>query len=124
MFAIATINPSTMWPRSLAFFNSNFVLFVTTSFRCLMNSERISFKFNTFGWPFTNTVKLIPNDCSNCVCENKLFSKTSTDSPFLTSITIRIPSLSLSSLISLMLSIFFSLTNSAIFSSVRALFTM
>ena len=38
MLAIATINPSTMWPLSLAFLRSNFVLLVTTSFLCFINS--------------------------------------------------------------------------------------
>jgi DNA gyrase subunit A len=34
----AVIKPSTIWPLSLAFLRSNFVLFVTTSLRCLINS--------------------------------------------------------------------------------------
>ena len=124
MLAMATIKPSTIWPLSLAFLSSNFVLFKTTSFLCFKNSWRISFRLSTLGWPSTKTVKFIPNDCSSWVCAKRLFSKTSTDSPFFTSITILSPSLSLSSLISLIPSIFFSLTSSAIFSRVLALFTM
>ena len=55
---------------------------------------------------------------------NKLFSRTSRDSPLLRSMTTLRPSLSDSSLISLIPSIFFSLTNSAILSSILALLTI
>ena len=81
-------------------------------------------RLTSFGCPSTKTVKLIPNDCSNWVCAKRLFSKTSTESPFLTSMTTLKPSLSDSSLISVMPSIFLSFTSSAIFSSILALLTM
>ena len=124
IFAIATIRPSTTWPLSFAFLKSYFVLLIMMSFLCLTKACSISLRFTSFGWPSDKTVKLIPNDCSNCVCANKLFSNTSTESPFLTSITTRNPSLSDSSLISVMPSIFFSLTSSAIFSNILALLTI
>ena len=124
MFAIATINPSTICPLSLALRKSNLVRLVTTSRRCLINSSKISLIFKTRGWPSTKTVILIPNEDSNCDCAKRLFSNTSTDSPRFTSITTLSPSLSDSSLISLIPSIFFSLTISAILSSILALFTM
>ena len=124
IFAIATIKPSTIWPLSFAFFKSYLVLFVMMSFLCLTKASSISLRLTSFGCPSTNTVKLIPNDCSNWVWAKRLFSKTSTESPFRTSMTTLRPSLSDSSLISVMPSIFLSLTSSAIFSSILALLTM
>ncbi len=65
ILAIDTINPSTIWPLSLAFLRSYFVLLIITSFLCSIKASRISFKLTSFGWPFDKTVKLIPKDCSS-----------------------------------------------------------
>ncbi len=66
---------------------------------------------------------LMPKTDCNWLCWNRLFSTTSECSPRLRSKTTRMPSLSDSSRISAMPSIFFSFTSSAMRWSMRALLT-
>ncbi len=66
---------------------------------------------------------LMPKVSCSCVCLYRLFSTTSGTSPRLSSITTRMPDLSLSSWMWLMPSIFFSCTSSAMRSSSVFLFT-
>ena len=123
IFAKATAWPSKMWPRSRAFRSSNKVLRVTTSRRWRIKQASMSLRFKVFGWPSTKATMLIPKLDCNCVWLNRLLTMTSGVSPRRRSITIRIPSLSDSSRSSVIPSIFFSFTNSAIFSMTRALLT-
>ena len=122
MLHSAMARPSKMWPRSRALRNKYTVRRVTTSRRWRINASSISLRFRIFGWPSTRATILIPNTDCMLVCAYKLLSTTSPISPRRSSITTRIPSLSDSSRNSVMPSIFFSFTNSAIRSIRRALF--
>ena len=121
MLARATAKPSSTWPRSRALRNKYMVRRVTTSLRWRTKASIMSRKFSTLGWPSTKATMLIPTTDCNWVWEYKLLSTTSPISPRLSSMTTRRPSLSDSSRSSVIPSIFFSLTNSAIRSINRAL---
>ena len=121
--SMAIFKPSNIWALSFAFLSSNIVRLVTTSFLNLMNCRRSSLRFRIFGWPSTMERFITPNVPCICVCRKRLFSITSETSSLLSSTTILIPSLSDSSLISDMPSIFLSLTSSAIFSMSFVLLT-
>ena len=123
MLASATAKPSSTWPRSRAFFNSNAVRRVTTSRRCSRKISSNCFRLHNFGWPSISATMLMPKVSCSCVCLYRLFSTTSGTSPRFNSITTRMPDLSLSSWIWLMPSIFFSWTSSAMRSSSVFLFT-
>ena len=99
------------------------VLLVTTSRLCERNASSISLRFISFGCPLDRATILIENVLSKSVCLYKLFKSTSETVPLLRSITTLSPSLSDSSRISEMPSIFLSLTSSAIFSINLALLT-
>ena len=123
MLANATAWPSKIWPRWRARRNRYSVRRVTTSSRCCKKACSISCKFSSLGWPSTNATQLIPNTACNWVWLYRLLRTTSPDSPRRSSITTRKPSLSDSSRSSVMPSMRFSFTNSAIFSISRALFS-
>ncbi len=119
----ATARPSRMWPRSRAFFSSNAVRRVTTSRRWPTKASIISLRLSSRGWLSTSATMFMPKLSCSCVCLNRLLSTTSGSSPRFSSITTRMPSLSDSSRMSEMPSIFFSVTSSAMRSSSAFLFT-
>ncbi len=119
----ATARPSRMWPRSRAFFSSNTVRRVTTSRRWPTNASIMSFRFSRRGWLSTSATMFMPKLSCSWVCLNRLLSTTSGSSPRFNSTTTRMPSLSDSSRMSEMPSIFFSVTSSAMRSSSDFLLT-
>ena len=123
IFDKAIVNPSKICNFSFALLSSNKVLLVTTSILWDIKEFNICFKLTGWGLPSTKATIFIENDVLICVCVYKLLRITGRFSPFFNSITIRIPSLSDSSLNSDMPSIFLSLTSSAIFSISLALLT-
>ena len=119
----AIIKPAKMWALILAFFKKKIVLLVTISTLCSTNSDNTSYKFINLGCLPHNASILTPKVVASWVYLNKLFLTTSGLASRLSSITIRIPSLSDSSRISEIPVILWSLTSSAIFSIKTALFT-
>ncbi len=88
-----------------------------------MKRSSISLRLSVRGCPPSIASITMPNVVSSGVCANRLFSTTPEIASRLSSITIRMPCRSDSSRMSLMPSIFFSRTSSAICSISRALFT-
>ena len=84
----------------------------------------MSYRLSTFGWLSTNASIITPNVSCNCVCLYNWLSIMLGLTSLLNSMAILIPSLSDSSLKSVIPSIFLSLTSSAIFSISFALLTM
>ena len=123
IFLRAIFKPSNMCALDSALARSNFVLFTTTSNLKDIKTSRISFKFITFGVPSTSANKIIPKVSCSWVCLYNWFKTTSGTASLFISITIRIPSLSDSSLSSAIPSIFLSLAKYAIFSIRFALLT-
>ena len=114
MLSLATIKASKMCCLSCAFFKSNFVRRITTSWRCTMKLLIQSFNVSSLGRPWTNAMQLtLKLDC-NAVILNNLFRTTLAFASRFTSITMRIPSRSDSSLTLLIPSIRFSTTKWAI----------
>ena len=114
ILARATVKPSSKWPRTRALLSSKIVRRVTTSWRWRTKAAINWRKVNSFGWPLSSATILILKLDSSGVCKNKLLTITSAVSPRRKSIAIRIPSLSDSSRISVIPSIFLSRTSSAI----------
>ena len=123
ILANAMPSPSRTCARLRAFFNSKIQRRVTTSRRCFRKYSNICLRFKVLGCLSTNATMLIPNTTCICVCAYRLFRITSAISPRFNSMTTRIPCRSDSSRRPEMPSIFLSRTNSAIFSTKRALFT-
>ena len=119
----ATDSPSNKWALSFALLSSKIERRVTISLLCAINALKIDFRFINFGIPLSIATMLIPKTVCISVSLYKLFSITSGTSPRLSSTTIRIPSLSDSSLRPVIPSIFLSLTSSAILVMSLALFT-
>ena len=123
MLSLAMMSPRRMCTRSSALRRSYLVRRMTTSWRCstklLMKSRSVS----NCGRPLTSamlfTLKLV---CMGVILKS-LFSTTRLLVSRFTSITMRIPSRSLSSLALCMPSIFFSCTSCAIYSMSCCLFT-
>ena len=117
MFERAIVRPSKMWPLSFDLAKSKAVLLETTDRLWLKNISRSSFKFKTFGTRSTIATLFMPKEVSSWDWAYKLFKITSGFWPVLRSTTILTPSLSDSSRISDMPSIFLSFERSAIFST-------
>ena len=111
MFSTAVANPIRICALSSAFFRSNLTLLITVSSLNFRNSEINSFRFKILGLLFTIASVLNPNELSMFVNLNNCLLIVSGSVPLRNSITTRIPSLFDSSLISLIPSIFLSLTN-------------
>ena len=122
-FSTDTDKPINIWALSSAFCRSNFVFFITTSSLNDKKFDKNSFKLHVWGFPSTIARVLNPNELSICVFLYNCLLIVSGSTPFLKSIETLIPSLLDSSLISLIPSIFFSLTNWAILSFKTDLFT-
>ena len=116
MFSTAVAIPIKICALSSAFFKSNFTLLITVSSLNFKNSEINSFKFKILGLLFTIANVLNPKELSMFVSLKSCLLIVSGSTPFLSSMTTRIPSLFDLSLISLIPSIFLSLTSWAIFS--------
>ena len=123
IFSTAVAKPINICALSSAFFKSNLILFKTVSSLNFKNSEINSFKFKILGLLFTIANVLKPNELSIFVNLYNCLRIVSGSTAFLNSITTRIPSLLDSSRISLIPSIFLSLTSCAIFSIKIDLFT-
>ena len=123
IFSTLTDNPNKMWTLSSAFLRSNLVLFITTSSLNFKKFSKKSFKLQVFGLLSTIAKVLKPNELSMDVYLYNCLLIVSGSTLDLKSIATLIPSLLDSSLISLIPSIFFSLTNSAILSFKTDLFT-
>ena len=123
IFSTLTDNPIKIWTRSSAFFKSYLVFFITTSSRNFKKFSKKSFKLQVFGLLSTIAKVLKPNELSMDVYLYNCLLIVSGSTLDLKSIATLIPSLLDSSLISLIPSIFFSLTNSAILSFKTDLFT-
>ena len=123
MLSRAIFKPSKIWALASAFLKSNSVLLTTISCLKTRKTSSNSFKDITFGVPSIRANKIIPKVSWSCVCLYNWFKTTSGTASLLVSITILIPSLSVSSRSSAIPSIFLSLAKSAIFSIKLALFT-
>ena len=115
-FSTETDNPISIWARSSAFWRSNLVFLITTSSLKVKKLDKKSFSVQVWGFPSTIAKVLKPNELSIWVFLYNCLFIVSGSTPFLKSIATLIPSLLDSSLISLIPSIFFSLTNWAILS--------
>ena len=120
----AIINPSRICALSSAFRSSNWVRRITTSCRWSTKWWIRSLRFSNLGRPCTKATLFTPKEDCKAVCFSNVFKTTLDMASFFTSITIRIPSRSDSSLILEIPSIFFSLIKSAIRDISSALLTM
>jgi len=100
-----------MCALSSAFCKSNFVFLITTSSLKVRKFSKNSFKLQVLGFPSTIAKVLKPKELSIDVFLYSCLLIVSGSTPFLKSIATLIPSLFDSSLISLIPSIFFSLTS-------------
>ena len=116
IFSTAVAKPIKICALCSAFFKSNLTLLRTVSSLNFKNSEINSFKLRIFGLLLTIASVLKPKELSIFVNLYNCRLIVSGSIAFLSSITTLIPSLFDSSLISLMPSIFLSLTNCAILS--------
>ena len=123
IFSTLVDSPINIWALSSAFFKSNLVFLITTSSLKVKKLDKKSFKLHVWGFPSTIAKVLKPNELSIWVFLYNCLFIVSGSTPFLKSIATLIPSLLDSSLISLIPSIFFSLTNWAILSFKTDLFT-
>ena len=123
IFSTDTDKPIKIWALSSAFFKSNFVLLITTSSLNERKFSKNSFKLQVLGFLSTiaNVLKL--KELSIDVYLNNCLLTVSGSTFDLKSIATRTPSRLDSSLISLIPSIFLSLTSSAILSFKTDLFT-
>ena len=121
--SMAMSKPSRTWARFSACFSSYSVRRTTTS--CLWSTKwRImSLRFNNSGRPLTSAMLFTENELWSCVYLYSLLRTTLGTASRFKTYTIRIPLRSLSSRISEMPSSFLSLTNSAVFLIISALFT-
>ena len=119
----AIIKPAKICALIFAFLRKKIVRLVTISTLCSTNSERTSNKFINLGCLPQRASIFTPKVVANWVNLNKLFLTTSGFASRLSSITIRIPSLSDSSRMSEIPVTLWSLTSSAIFSIKAALLT-
>ena len=122
-FSTETERPINIWALSSALFKSNLVFLITTSSLKFRKFDKNSFKLQVCGFPSTIAKVLNPKELSICVFLYNCLFTVSGSTPLLRSIDTLIPSLLDSSLISLIPSIFFSLTNCAILSLRTDLFT-
>ena len=103
MLSEAIIKPSSMWARSWALRKSYCVRRITTSWRCSIKYLMQSFSVSSCGrpalwaWSWTNAMQFTANAVCKAVILNSLLSTTLALKSRFTSITMRIPSLSLSS---------------------------
>ena len=67
IFDTAIAKPTRIWALSLALFNKNFILLVTTSSLKSKKHSKSSFKFNVLGLPLSNATVLAPKDVCNWV---------------------------------------------------------
>ena len=118
----AIFKPSKICALALAFSRSNIVRRMMTVFLWFKNSFKSSIRLNTFGSLLFIASIMTPKVLSIVVDLKRLFSTMSLIASRFSSMTTRMPSLSDSSRTSLMPSICFSLTSSAICSMRRALF--
>ena len=123
MLSQAMMSPSRMWARSCAFFKSNLVRRMVTSWRCSTKYFTHSLSVSKRGRPFTNAMLFTENELCSCVILNNLFSTTLALASRFTSTTMRIPCLPDSSLALEIPSKRPSFTKSAMFSMSCALFT-
>ena len=115
-FSTATDKPISICALSSAFCKSNFVFFITTSSLKDKKFVKNFLRSQVSGFPSTIANVLKPKELSIWVFLYNCLFTVSGSTPFLKSIDTLIPSLFDSSLISLIPSIFFSLTNWAILS--------
>ena len=115
-FSTEIDSPIKIWALSSAFFKSNLVFFITTSSLNFKNCSKKSLRLQVFGLSLTIARVLNPKELSTDVYLKSCLLIVSGSTPDLKSIATLIPSLFDSSLISLIPSIFFSLTNWAILS--------
>ena len=113
MLSHAMISPSRMCARSCAFFRSNCVRRIVTSWRCSTKYFTHSFKERSLGLPFTRAMQFTENELCRAVILNSLLSNTLALASRFTSTTMRIPCLPDSSLTLAMPSTFPSLASSA-----------
>ena len=115
-FSTLTISPINVCAFSSALFRSNFVFLITTSSLNFKKFSKKSLRLQFFGFLSTIANVLKPKELSIDVYLNNCLLTVSGSTFLLKSIETLIPSLFDSSLMSLMPSIFFSLTSSAILS--------
>ena len=114
MFSTLTDNPTSIWALSSAFCKSYLVFLITTSSLNFKKFSKKSFSPHVLGLLSTIARLLNPNELSIDVYLYNCLLTVSGSTFLLRSIATLIPSLLDSSLISLIPSIFFSLTNCAI----------
>ena len=122
MLSRAILSPSKICALVLAFCNSKMLRRMMTVFLCVKKIFKSSIKEKIFGSLLLMASIMTPKVLSIVVDLKRLLRTISLIASLFSSMTTRMPSLSLSSLTSLMPSICFSLTNSAICSIKRALF--
>ena len=123
MLSRAILRPSKIWALFLASCRSYIVLRMMTVFLWCKNSFKSSKSVKIFGSLLFIASIITPKVISSCVLLYRLFSTISLIASRFSSITMRIPSLSLSSRTSAMPSMLFSLASSAMVSISFALFT-
>ena len=115
-FSTDTDNPINIWALSSAFFKSYLVFLITTSSLNFKKFSKKSLRLQFFGFLSTIANVLKPKELSIDVYLNNCLLTVSGSTFLLKSIETLMPSLFDSSLMSLIPSIFFSLTSSAILS--------
>ena len=123
MFCEAMMRPSRMCMRSSALARRNLVRRMTTSWRWSMNDLRMSCRLSVQGRPLSSATLFIDTEACSCVILYSLFSTTLALASAFTLIIIRMPSKSVSSLMSAMPSSFFSFTSCAMYLMSSALLT-